>query len=129
MYCFTAFLPVYRSKICRNCAQTPGFLHSGCAFRVHFICLAIHFFECLPLHSQLHLRILFEDLRFALTKQLRANTNPLQSTLVICKPRAAGSSPARSTNLFCHLWRSRAPASTVGVPPFAGFAPASRSEP
>jgi hypothetical protein len=57
--------------MCRNCAQTLGFLHSGCDFRVHFICLAIHFFECLPLHSQLHLRILFEGLRVALTKQLR----------------------------------------------------------
>ena len=71
MYCFTALFADIGSKMCRNCAQTPGFLHSGCDFRVHFICLAIHFFECLPLHSQLHQRILFEDLRVALTKQLR----------------------------------------------------------
>lgn len=71
MYCFTAFLPIYGSKMCRNCAQLPG----SCTAVVPsaFISFAWRFIflRAPPLHSQLHLRILFEDLRVALTKQLR----------------------------------------------------------
>jgi len=88
MYCFTAFLPVYRSKFAGTVHKLPG----SCTAVVPsaFISFAwpIHFFECLPLHSQLHLRILFEDLRFALTKQL-----PCKHQLVAidsCDLQAAG---------------------------------------
>jgi len=34
------------SKLCRNFAQTLGLLHSGCDLTGHFICWAVHFFEC-----------------------------------------------------------------------------------
>jgi len=57
-----------------------GLLHRDCAHwssqqiiscRCHFIGSAIQLFEGLALHLQLHLRILFEDLRVGLAKHLR----------------------------------------------------------
>jgi len=55
----------------------------------HFIGPAIDFVQCFPLHLQLHLRILLEHLRIALTKHL---DDPLIRHASGAKPRSIGGS-------------------------------------
>ena len=80
---------VVLSKGVKTVPGTPtlGLLHSDCVLAGHFICLAVHLFECFSLHSQLHLRILFEDLRVALAEQL---SDPLVRDAPGTQPRGIG---------------------------------------
>ena len=62
-------------RLCTNCARIR-LLHHDCAHwsrtnRRHFVRPTVELLQGFALHLQLHLRILFEDLRVALTKQLR----------------------------------------------------------
>jgi hypothetical protein len=61
--------------LCTNYARMQ-LLHHDCAHRSrtswrHFIRPSVELLQGFALHLQLHLRILLEDLRVALTKQLR----------------------------------------------------------
>src|SRR5216684_7504346 len=60
-------------------------LNRSCArFQRHLVGLTVHFFQGLSLHLQFHLRILFEDLGVALSKEL-------------CNPRVGDTACAESS--------------------------------
>ena len=56
----------------------------------HLIGLAVHFLHSFSLHLQFHLRILFEDLCVALSKEL---CNPLVGDTFCTEPRRIGGAP------------------------------------
>jgi hypothetical protein len=65
-------------RLCTNCARMR-LLHRDCAQwsrqnasgdRCHFVGSTVKLFQSLALHLQFHLRILLEDLRFALAEHL-----------------------------------------------------------
>jgi hypothetical protein len=56
--------------ISRSLRHNRGNL-TTCFFSKHLVGVAIELLQCLALHLQLHLRILFDDLRVSLTKHLR----------------------------------------------------------
>ena len=61
-------------QLCQNCARILSLNH-GCAriharIQRHFVCPPVDFLQSFSFHLQLHLRILFEDVRVALPKQL-----------------------------------------------------------
>src|SRR5207249_6936914 len=63
-------------------------LNRSCArFQRHLVGLTVHFLQGLSLHLQFHLRILFEDLGVALSKEL---CNPLVGDTACTEPRRIG---------------------------------------
>src|SRR5712664_836599 len=96
MHCFTHskalpnFTPNPSRHFRSHCAKTvPNtLLNRGCArIQRHLIGLAVHFLQSLSLHLQFHLRILFEDLCVALSKEL---CNPLVGDTACTEPRRIG---------------------------------------
>src|SRR6266480_4916046 len=78
------------SHLLPHCAKLCQILllNRSCArFQRHLVGLTVHFLQGLSLHLQFHLRILFEDLCVALSKEL---CNPLVDDTACTEPRRIG---------------------------------------
>jgi hypothetical protein len=72
---FPTLLQIHITVFSPDCARTVARMGycsmAGRALRRHLTDLTVHFFQSSTLHLQLHLRVLLEDLRVALSKHLR----------------------------------------------------------